>query len=102
MALDNATFIARFPEFVEIDTLAPASISQAIDDAKAYVSQEHWAGRYEDGVLWKAAHLLAMTPFGENARLQRDPTETTYNVVFKQMLRSLHMRVWVSGGYTGG
>jgi hypothetical protein len=39
-----------------------------------------------------------MTPFGENARLKTDPTQSCYSVVFRQMLLALPLRMGVAGG----
>ena len=97
MSLDVSGFVAKFPEFSEVGDLAPASITSAISTARSFVSQSLWGDRYEDGVLYKAAHLLAMTPMGENARLEKSSPETTYGLVFKDMLKALPVRFMVSG-----
>ena len=52
--------------------------------------------------MYKAAHLLAMSPMGENARLDKSGRETTYGVVFNEMLRALPLRGFVVGMGTGG
>jgi hypothetical protein len=96
MAIDNATFVERFPEFAEIDTSYPAQVTARLDAAKHFVSASLWGSRYEDGVFYKAAHLLAMSPLGENARLESG-VDTTYDVVFRSMLLSLPVRGLVSG-----
>jgi hypothetical protein len=48
-------------------------------------------------VFCKAAHLLAMTPFGENARLASDKTASCYSVVWDNMVRALPARILVAG-----
>lgn len=95
MALDVATFVDKFPEFDEIGTASPGTITQAIADAKHFVSAPIWGARYESGVLYKAAHLLAMSPFGEGARLDKKGDNSTYGVVFDSMLRALPNRMMV-------
>jgi len=101
VSLDVAGFVARYPEFSEVGELAPAMVTSAINSAKNFVSQSLWGARYEEGVLCKAAHLLAMTPMGENARLDKSSPETTYGLVFKEMLRALPVRFMVSGRLRG-
>jgi hypothetical protein len=98
MALDVASFVARFPEFEEISEVSEgeAAIEQALSDAAHFVSQRLWAGRYESGVMYKAAHLLCMTPFGEHARLDAKD-RTTYSVVFDEMKRALPVRMLTGG-----
>lgn len=100
MAIDNASFVAAYPEFDEINDLAPASITSALTRAQAFCSAAVWGDRYEAGVFVKAAHLLAMTPFGENARIAGS-NATAYGETFKEMVRALPMRIIVSGGFDG-
>lgn len=102
MALDVPSFVARFPEFDQIGDDAPGAITSALSTAQGFVSQARWGSRYEDGVMYKAAHLLAMSPMGENARLDKSGRETTYGVVFNEMLRALPLRGFVVGMGTGG
>jgi hypothetical protein len=95
MALDADGFVDQFPEFSDISEDAPEAIDNAIRDAKNFVSKSIWGTRYETAVLYKAAHLLAMSPLGEDAR-DKSGTDSTYNVVFKEMLRALPIRCAVS------
>lgn len=100
MAIDAASFVAAFPEFEEINDLRPDAVTGALTRAQAFVSAKIWADRYEQGVFTKAAHLLCMTAFGENARID-SKAATAYGETFKEMLRALPIRLIVSGG-TGG
>lgn len=100
MAIDAASFVANFPEFEEINEVAPAAVTGALLRAQAYVSSTVWGPRYEAGVLTKAAHLLCMTGFGENARID-SKAATAYGETFKEMLRALPLRILVSGGFGG-
>ena len=96
MALDVTTFVAKFPEFDEIGTVSPDTITQAIEDAKEFCDSTIWGSRYESGVLYKAAHMLAMSPFGETARLDKKGEQSTYGVVFDSMRRALPIRMAVT------
>lgn len=100
MAITSADFVATYPEFDEINDVAPASVSKALLRAQAFCSASIWVDRYEAGVFAKAAHLLAMTPFGENARIDAKQV-TAYGVVFDEMVRALPIRLMVSGGFGG-
>jgi hypothetical protein len=95
MALDAASFVARYPEFTEINEVASAAIDAAISDAKEFVDQGVWKTRYEAAVLCKAAHILAMSPLGEAARLDKKGDRTTYGVVFEEMRKALPIRMMV-------
>lgn len=95
MALDVATFVDKFPEFDEIGAISPATVEQAIADAKHFCSASIWGSRYESAVLYKAAHLLAMSPFGEGARLDKKGEQSTYGVVFDNMLKALPARMLI-------
>lgn len=98
MSITATDFVASFPEFEEINELRPSAVTGALLRAQAFVSQQYWADRYEQGVFTKAAHLLAMTAFGENARIDAKAA-TAYGEVFKEMVRALPLRVMVSGGF---
>jgi hypothetical protein len=106
MAVNAATFVAQFPEFEEIYALtAPvadgaAIVNGALLEAQAYCSATVWGDRYERGVFTKAAHILCMSAFGENARIDAKAA-TAYGVKFQEMVRALPMRVLVSGGFGG-
>jgi hypothetical protein len=98
MAIVAADFVAAFPEFDEINTLVPTSVSSALARASSYCDPVVWGDRYQDAVFVKAAHLLSMTAFGENARIDAKQA-TAYGVTFKEMLRALPQRFIVSGGF---
>lgn len=100
MAVDAATFVLNFPEFREINATAPEVIANALAEAATFCDPAIWGPRYNSGVMRKAAHLLCMTPFGENARLA-EGTQSVHGIVFEEMLRSLPFRVAVAGGYGG-
>lgn len=97
MAADRATFIVEFPEFEEMNTLAPEVLDRALRDAQRMVGQRAWGVRWQDGVFVKTAELLALTAFGENMRL-RGQLASPYGEMYKQMQRSLGLRFGLSGG----
>lgn len=94
MAIDRASFLQLFPEYNEVndEPMCQPMIDRCLRDAQIFVDAAVWGDRYEAGVFYKAAHLLAMSPFGENARLQGDRTSSVYSVVFEDMLKALPVR----------
>lgn len=66
MAVDVASFKARFPEFVNA---GDALIAAVITEAELEVPAKVWRAKTDAGVLWLAAHKLATSPSGEAARL---------------------------------
>lgn len=100
MAITATDFVSSYKEFEEINELAPETVAAALLRAQAFCSASVWGDRYEAGVFCKTAHLLAMSPFGENARIA-GKNETAYGEVFKEMLRALPIRLMVSGGFDG-
>lgn len=97
MALDVSSFVARFPEFSDVADVSPDTIEAALSTAQTFCSETRWGSSYEAGVMYKAADLLAMSPMGENARLDKTGKETTYGVVFQSLLRKLPHRFLVPG-----
>lgn len=86
MAVERRDFLARFPEFEP----APVSmIDSAIGEATRNVDSEVWGDKTDDGVRWKAAHLLAISPFGQQARLMSKDGSTTYGKHFAKLARSV-------------
>jgi hypothetical protein len=96
MAVDAATFVASFPEFEEIYDLRPAVVENALTEATTFCDAVTWGTRYQSGVFRKAAHLLCMSAFGENARISGDK-DSVHGRVFDQMLLSLPIRIAVAG-----
>lgn len=98
MVIDGATFVLEYPEFLECYDTAPRLIQRALRQGAAFCDSGVWGSRYADGVFCKAAEILAMTPFGENARLKGDPSTSGYAITFAQMLQSLPIRIGLAGG----
>lgn len=99
MAINATDFLLAYPQFEEIYAVRPDVITTNLTAAQTFCSQRIWGVRYEAGVFCKAAHLICMTPFGENARMKIDgvPT-TTHAQVFKEMVAALPIRVALAGG----
>lgn len=84
-------FTTRFPEWLQVAEDAPEIIERALTDAAQFVDAAVWGDRYDAGLAYKAADLLAGQPFGENARL-KGSDKTTYGIRFEQMRTALPIR----------
>jgi hypothetical protein len=70
-----AEFKAKYPEFTEAgDPL----IQEHLDDAAAQTDAEIWGDKSEIGIGLMTAHLMALSPYGRNARLEKEPFTTIY------------------------
>jgi len=57
MAVTSSTFLARFPEFNNLETTV---ISATIGEAERQNSSDVWGDQYDDAVNYMAAHLLGL------------------------------------------
>jgi hypothetical protein len=82
MALvDLAAFRVTCPEFVRV---SDAQVQDALDKAAVSTPSDPWFEHQEEGHTMLAAHLLAQSPFGMNARLEGEPT-STYGERFERL-----------------
>lgn len=61
MDLDASTFRETFPEFGDPVAYPDKAVESRIRIATGFVSKSRWGRLYEDGVLWLAAHYLALS-----------------------------------------
>lgn len=74
-------FVANFPEF---EQTPPAYVQAKIDSADRLLSQDAFGDLYFDAVSYHAAHLLAVSPYGQqNAVDPATPGQTSYSVYYK-------------------
>lgn len=93
MAIDAASFVARFPEFTTTDVDHPTLIPACLVDAQTFCDPTRWGNRYEAGVFLKAAHLLSLHPSGLSARLSKTDSQTIYGSMFDAMKLALPVRM---------
>jgi len=86
MVVDFHDFLARFPEFEPADS---SMVASAIAEATRGVDASVWGDKTEDGIRWLAAHLLAITPWGQQARLVSKDGSTTYGKEHARLMRSV-------------
>jgi len=86
-----AEFIVDFPEF---DQIAQAYIEVKLAEAEAMLDAEAFgAALYNIGVGYKAAHLLALSPYGQQLQLVNDQTgESVYSTAFTTQILPLCAR----------
>jgi Protein of unknown function (DUF4054) len=68
-------FRARFAEF---RTAGDPLVESVLAEATRRVAPEVYGELTNDAVGYLAAHLLAISPFGKNMRLEDDKSETTF------------------------
>lgn len=74
-------FIGAYPAFTD----APSALVQAaLDSAAADTSEDIWGDAYAEGLMLKAADILALTPEGRALRLSSDEGLSIYH---KRLLR---------------
>lgn len=86
MAVNADLIRAEFPEF---DELTDPEIDPKIADAALCVNSETWGDRADIGVKYMTAHLLAISPLGEQAKLVAKTGQTTYLMTFEKYKRSV-------------
>ncbi len=82
LKMDLATFRLEFTEF---KTIPDGQIQAALDRAEEAVDPVTFGASYDLAHGLRAAHLLAVAPMGQNARLQSDKADTTYNRTFREI-----------------
>ena len=77
-------FLTRFPEFRATDT---SMVAAALNDAALQIDCTVWGNLAGVGHGYLTAHRLALSPFGQNARMIADDAEsTTYKAHFDYLV----------------
>jgi len=77
-----AEFKTQYPEFIEAGDVL---IQAKLDDATAQVDADIWGAKSEIGIGLTTAHLLSLSPYGSNARLEKEPFRTIYGERLRNM-----------------
>jgi hypothetical protein len=75
-----------FPEFERTEDQL---CLQKINAATARTAAAVWGDKVNDGIMWLAAHLLSMSPEGEQSRLKAENRATTYERTLNMMRREV-------------
>jgi Protein of unknown function (DUF4054) len=77
-------FQARFPEFKSTDTTL---VSTALNDAALLIDRCVWGVLAGQGHGYLTAHRLALSPFGQQARMvAKDGKSTTYLTHYERLV----------------
>lgn len=90
--MDVTEFLERGPEFVTFRTNAPNGdirITRAIASATARTDAAVFGDDTADAIFYLAAHLLAASPSGKDARLKGEGFESLY-LAERQRLEAIH------------
>jgi Protein of unknown function (DUF4054) len=77
-------FFRRFPEFAATDL---SLITATLDDAALQIDVNVWGNLAGTGHGYLTAHMLALSPFGQAARLVAKDGTTTYQTHYNRLVR---------------
>lgn len=86
MALTVLQFVDRFPEF---RGTAEGLIARRIAEAQRRTDPGTWGERADDGAAYLAAHLLSVSPTGEQARIAKGDQASSYLRERQRMAREV-------------
>ncbi len=87
MAVTLPRFRNTFPEFRKT---ADSEIESKIAIAKLRITESVWGAKTDAGVLFLSAHMVALAPAGQNAKLKpENAAKTVYWVEYRSILRSV-------------
>lgn len=81
--LDLAGFRALYPEFAKASS---DLVQSRLDQATNRYDPDVWAERSDEAHGLQTAHLLAISPFGQAARLVSEKGRSTYLVEYERIL----------------
>ena len=84
-------FIVQFEEFQD----CPVDFLQAyLDDAETCIDRSVWGDKGDIGQKYLAAHNIALSPFGQNARLIAKGAKTTTYFSRYETVRNQVASIW--------
>ena len=88
MTVTVEEFIAHFPEFDECEV---PFLQSYLDDANARIDRSVWGEPKGDiGQKYLTAHMLALSPFGQQARLvAKGASTSTYEKHYTRLMREV-------------
>lgn len=85
MSVSVTSFREAYPDFRGTST---PLIAAKIKAAKLKVAPRIWGTRADEGVMLYTAHLLSISPSGEQSRLKLENRGTEYKTEFEEMRRA--------------
>ena len=86
-AVSYSEFVAEFPEFGKDQALLQGVIEAKLADAEALLSEDAYSDLWTLAIKYKAAALLALSPFGMQMRIETKDGESTYSLIFEKEIR---------------
>jgi hypothetical protein len=85
-----ASFLEAFPEFTDVNTETPDLVSAKLAQAARRVASGTVAAFLRDDLIaYLAAHLLATSPQGQQARMVSKDGRTTYLEEYERLCRTV-------------
>lgn len=78
-----AEFIVQFPEFSKA---GEALVQAHLDAATACTSEAAFGDLYSQAIAYLAAHMLAMSPFSQQMRIDKSSGSSTYGDFYKSYI----------------
>jgi hypothetical protein len=85
MSVTAATLVARYPEFGAAVSDYPDMVDACIAQATEMVDATVYSTKADHAIKALAAHLIAINPMGEMARLDKKGTKTVYLLQYEQL-----------------
>jgi hypothetical protein len=90
VSISVADFVAYFPEFKGDGSVTTnARLQSYINHAVLRTPSDVWGDLVDQGVLYLAAHLLAISPYGINAKLGNAAGNSVYGVERSRLNRTV-------------
>lgn len=86
MAMTLARFRTEQPEFEQVPD---AYIQAYLDEATTELDPEIWGVKFDQGVKYRAAHKMALSPQGMAMKLVTNKGESTYGAHFTELAQSV-------------
>jgi hypothetical protein len=84
------SFLSAFPEFTDVSTETPGLVAAKLAQAARRVAAGSVAEFLRDDLIaYLAAHLIATSPQGQQARLSSDAGSSTYLSEYQRLCRTV-------------
>jgi hypothetical protein len=87
-------FLKRFPEFDD-KGIEHSLIEMAIAEAQSEMNKKYWGELFDEGSHFLAAHKLAISPMGENCRLDGNQEKTIYQLEYERLCKKAFIGAYV-------
>jgi hypothetical protein len=87
--LTSASFVQEFPEFFNAIEKYPGLVDAKLAEASRRIASKVWGEKTDDGIKYLAAHLLALSPYGQGMRLVAKDGGTVYQETYERLKREV-------------